>query len=92
MRYLLQHLHALPTVFTDGHLDAARTDGLAVGNNNRAVDYISTKFMTKYSLPTDGLAVWIELAEVASGAACGWGSFEFVLFRRCPYLSRHYGW
>ncbi|MED6106961.1 hypothetical protein PIB30_009567 [Stylosanthes scabra] len=53
----LQHLHALPTVFTDGHLDAARTDSLAVGNYNRVVGYISTKFMTKYSLPTDSLAV-----------------------------------
>ncbi|MED6161911.1 hypothetical protein PIB30_065267 [Stylosanthes scabra] len=61
----LQHLHALPTVITDGHLDAACTDDLAVGT---------------------------KLAEAAVGAACGWGSFEFVLFRRCPYLSRHYGW
>ncbi|MED6111723.1 hypothetical protein PIB30_054952 [Stylosanthes scabra] len=33
-----------------------------------------------------------ELAEAAVGAACGWGSSEFVQFRRCPYLSRHYGW
>ncbi|MED6184525.1 hypothetical protein PIB30_048235 [Stylosanthes scabra] len=33
-----------------------------------------------------------ELAEAASGAACGWGSSEFVRFRRCSYLSRHFGW
>ncbi|MED6181254.1 hypothetical protein PIB30_017829 [Stylosanthes scabra] len=40
---------------------------------------------------SDGLAVGTELAEAAAGAACGWGSSEFVHFRRCPYLSRHYG-
>ncbi|MED6194233.1 hypothetical protein PIB30_026493 [Stylosanthes scabra] len=41
----------------------------------------------------DLTSVWgTELAEAAGGAACGWGSFEFVLFRHCPYLSRHYGW
>ncbi|MED6158231.1 hypothetical protein PIB30_030853 [Stylosanthes scabra] len=28
-----------------------------------------------------------ELAEAAVGAACGWGSSEFVQFRHCPYLS-----
>ncbi|MED6197224.1 hypothetical protein PIB30_054707 [Stylosanthes scabra] len=33
-----------------------------------------------------------DAAEVAAGAVGGWGSYEIVLFRRCPYLSRHYGW
>ncbi|MED6209472.1 hypothetical protein PIB30_055005 [Stylosanthes scabra] len=48
--------------------------------------------------PTDGTAVdtniivvGIAAAEVAAGAAGGWGSYEIVQFRRCPYLSRHYG-
>ncbi|MED6178201.1 hypothetical protein PIB30_105337, partial [Stylosanthes scabra] len=35
---------------------------------------------------TPGIAV----AEVAVGAAGGWGSYEIVRFRRCPHLSRHY--
>ncbi|MED6209871.1 hypothetical protein PIB30_058849 [Stylosanthes scabra] len=34
----------------------------------------------------------IAAAEVAAGAAGGWGSYEIVLFRRCRHLSRHYGW
>ncbi|MED6209853.1 hypothetical protein PIB30_058663 [Stylosanthes scabra] len=49
--------------------------------------------------PTNGstvdnniIAVGIAVAEVAVGAAGGWGSYEIVQFRRCPHLSRHYGW
>ncbi|MED6196801.1 hypothetical protein PIB30_050728 [Stylosanthes scabra] len=49
--------------------------------------------------PTDGsavdnnlIAVGIAIAEVAAGAASGWGSYEIVRFRRCPHLSRHYSW
>ncbi|MED6209719.1 hypothetical protein PIB30_057412, partial [Stylosanthes scabra] len=38
----------------------------------------------------DGLAVGHTVAEVAVGAAGGWGSYETVRFRRCPFLSRHY--
>ncbi|MED6222427.1 hypothetical protein PIB30_064343 [Stylosanthes scabra] len=34
----------------------------------------------------------IVVAEVAAGATGGWGSYEIVQFRCCPYLSRHYGW
>ncbi|MED6197850.1 hypothetical protein PIB30_060666 [Stylosanthes scabra] len=62
-------------------------DGSAVDNNTKG----------KFEIPafaniTDGLAVGIAAAEVAAGAAGGWGSYEIVLFRRCPLLSRHYGW
>ncbi|MED6176776.1 U3 snoRNP protein, partial [Stylosanthes scabra] len=32
----------------------------------------------------------IAVAEVAVGAADGWGSYEIVRFRCCPHLSRHY--
>ncbi|MED6113779.1 hypothetical protein PIB30_074030 [Stylosanthes scabra] len=50
--------------------------------------------------PTDGSAVdnnimaisRIAAAEVATGVAGGWGSYEIVRFRRCQHLSRHYGW
>ncbi|MED6181679.1 hypothetical protein PIB30_021609, partial [Stylosanthes scabra] len=43
-----------------------------------------------FGVPSPPLYSGTELAEAAAGAACGWGSFEFVQFRRCPYLSRHY--
>ncbi|MED6138409.1 hypothetical protein PIB30_073987 [Stylosanthes scabra] len=34
------------------------------------------------------LAIGIATAEVAAGAAGGWGSYEIVRFRRCLHLSR----
>ncbi|MED6160388.1 hypothetical protein PIB30_051116 [Stylosanthes scabra] len=143
MGFSLQHLQAVLTVITDGHLDAACTDGPAVVYRRLShrrgrrlnikcrpniTDGLQTAKPSKppsspngrlslfpYSLshfppPSHSLSSispssdlrsefrhrhctrGTKLAEAATGAACGWGSSEFVQFRRYSYLSQHFGW
>ncbi|MED6169598.1 hypothetical protein PIB30_022667 [Stylosanthes scabra] len=57
----------------------------------KKVDVTSVDLVRAFALSDSRDGDGIEVAEVTTGAAGGWGSSEFVQFRCCPYLSRHYG-
>ncbi|MED6223630.1 hypothetical protein PIB30_075890, partial [Stylosanthes scabra] len=97
---ILQIIHVYDARFTDGQADCRPSikmmifwrqlaprrfntiDGLAVGKYRR----LSRRRRRRRGQ----FKRWIVVAEVAVGAAGGWGSYEIVRFRRCPHLSRHY--